>query len=239
MRKHIENGLLMMSYVFGLLSVIVTTIIIVDPMVVAEGVNNRLMNTLVYIISFTFIASAVGYIYMNFSSSKAVSEILIYQNECSRTKVTKKVIRKLIGQAVAGETFVKVNRVKLLVVDGTLHLIVFVSLTESNVPYYIDYLKALIGNVMDHTLKLVNYRTDFKVKKLNTAYDVPRAEIMQEIEAQYENEEQAKAAEREALQENLGGKDAVENKSGRQNPKELEFSEESVVSEEIDETEEV
>jgi len=198
MRKKLELALLIASYVFGFFAVVLLTVVSAsnpEASDLAAQLHMSLMRSIVYVISVLFIVSAVGYCYAAFGNSKAVNEILVYQSESSRTKASKSVIRKLIRDAIGTESVVKLDKVKLLVIDGTLHLIIYISLTGANAPYHVDYLKALISNVLAHTLKLSNYRTDFKIKKLESNYEVPREEILKDVETRYEQEVKGKDAE--------------------------------------------
>jgi hypothetical protein len=183
-----------MDKIFGVVAFSVALIMIILLLVTVAGgfqqtdLDNKVVKALLYALAAIFLFSGSGYIYITFHPSRRVNEVLVYHNERKKVNVTKPVIKKLILHAVGESETIKVKHVKLSVIDSLLHFVVFVEITDSDVPRCVDYLEALIKDQFSNTLKLDKYTMDFKVKKLDSKYEVPRDEIKKEVELAYEEQ---------------------------------------------------
>ena len=210
MRKNLERILVIASYVVALMMIIIL-VVVASNQDAFNDLNTGLMRAIIYVLSIVFLLIVTSVILLIFSNNQAVNEVLIYQSECSKTKVTRKVIRKLILQAVENESTIKVKRVRVGVVDGTLRFIVTIEMNETNAPVLIVYLKSLISDMIEHTLELSNYLTDFRIKQIVTDYKVPREEIRERCNSEIEEaDEETQINDAETDSVSLTGEDETD-----------------------------
>jgi len=178
MKKNLDKFLSVASMLLA--SVLIIFLLVVcmgTPERAQEYAGNGPLIAVFLVIAIAFFATAGWGMYLVFASNDELKEVLVYMNEDSKTKVTKRVIVKLVKKTLKDEEGIKIKGTKVLVTERGLSLFVRVKVENVDVEETFEYLKSLLANVFIEVIKVSFHEINFKVINLKTAYEAPRDDL--------------------------------------------------------------
>lgn len=188
--------------------------------------NNGVLATLIAILAAVYLLLSGYIIYVNFSESETLRQVLLHCDSESATCASVKVVKNIVKSCAKKVNGVRVRKMKMRL-DERNGLIVTLKLNVSthNVSESIDILRCLVADAFKNTLGLTFNSINFVIKRLRSSYkpNVDKAEKLAKTltqqrelsadiyEQPFENncEECAKADEEAESNENKEDVDAV------------------------------
>ena len=180
MRKITEKVAIVAQICITLVFVITTLLYISNVIPEREALaNNGMMATLIIILAAVYLLLSIYLLYVNFSESEALRQVLLFCDSESSTRANVKVVRNIVRSCAKKVSGIRVKRVKMRLDEKhgfVITLKVDVSANEFSVA--IDKLRCLIADSFKNTLNLTFNTINFEVRRLKSHYtpNVERAE---------------------------------------------------------------
>lgn len=165
----------------------ITLIFVVCTLLYITGVipyNDGLLDNGVFVMLLIILAATYGLlsayiIWINFSESENIRQVLLFCDSESATHANAKVVRNIVRSCAKKVSGVRVRRVKMRVDEKqSLVLTLKVDVSTNEVAASIDKLRCLVADSFKNTLNLTFSSVNFVIRRLKTRYkpNVERAE---------------------------------------------------------------
>ena len=182
MRKVTEKIAIVSQICITLIFVITTILYITGIIPYNEGVrNNGVFITLLIIMAIVYGLLSAYIIYINFSESEYLRQILLFCDSESATHANVKVIRNIVRSCAKKVDGIRVRKVKMRMDEKQgFGITVKIDANTHNVSQSVDKLRCLIADAFKNTLGLTFNSINFVIRKLKSSYrpDVEKAEKM-------------------------------------------------------------
>ena len=182
MRKITEKIAIVSQICITLIFVITTILYIAGMIPYNEGVrDNGVFITLLVILAVVYGLLSAYLIYINFSESEYLRQILLFCDSESATHANVKVIRNIVRSCAKKVDGIRVRKVKMRMDEKQgFGITVKIDANTHNVSQSVDKLRCLIADAFKNTLELTFNSINFVIRKLKSSYkpDVEKAEKM-------------------------------------------------------------
>ena len=182
MRKITEKVAIIAQICITLVFVITTLLYIFN--VIPENTalsNNGVLATLIAILAVVYLLLSAYIVYVNFSETENIKQILLFCDSESATRASVKVVNNIVRSCAKQVDGIRVKKTKMRL-DERRGIVVTLKIDVSadSVSQSIDKLRCLIADAFKNTLGLTFNSINFEIRKLKTRYkpDVERAEKM-------------------------------------------------------------
>lgn len=180
MRKITEKVAIIAQICITLVFVVTTLLYLFN--VIPENTalaNNGVLGALIGILALVYALLSAYIVYVNFSETENLRQVLLFCDSESSTRANLKVIRNIVRSCAKKVGGVRVKKVKMRLDER--HGIVVtlkVDVSTHNVSQSIDKLRCLVADAFKNTLGLTFNSLNFEIRRLKSRYkpDVVRAE---------------------------------------------------------------
>ena len=180
MRKITEKIAIVAQVCITLIFVVTSILYIMGIIPYNEGLrDNGVFVTLLVILAIVYGLLSVYIIYVNFSESEYLRQILLFCDSESATHANVKVIRNIVRSCAKKVHGIRVRRVKMRIDEKQGFVITLkVNVSGDEVSTSIDKLRCLIADSFKNTLNLNFNSINFEIRRLKSHYkpNVERAE---------------------------------------------------------------
>ena len=180
MRKITEKIAIVAQVCITLIFVVTSVLYITGVIPYNEGVrNNGVFVTLLVILAIVYGLLSAYIIYINFSESENLRQILLFCDSESATHANVKVIRNIVRSCAKKVTGVRVRKAKMRMDEKQgFKITVKVDVSTHSVSQSIDKLRCLIADAFKNTLGLTFNSINFVIRRLKSSYkpNVEKAE---------------------------------------------------------------
>ena len=180
MRKITEKIAICVQVCITLIFVVTTLLYITGVIPYNEGlIDNGVFVTLLVILAITYGLLSAYIIWMNFSESENLRQILLFCDSESATHANVKVVRNIVRSCSKKVHGIRVRKTKMRMDEKQgFKITVKVDANTDSVSESIDMLRCLIADAFKNTLGLTFNSINFVISKLKSSYkpDVEKAE---------------------------------------------------------------
>ena len=180
MRKITEKIAIIAQVCITLIFVITTILYITGVIPYNDGlVDNGVFVTLLVILAIVYGLLSAYIIYVNFSESEYLRQILLFCDSESATHANVKVIRNIVRSCAKKVNGIRVRKTKMRLDEKQgFGITVKIDVNTHNVSQSIDKLRCLIADAFKNTLGLTFNSINFVIRRLKSSYkpDVEKAE---------------------------------------------------------------
>lgn len=180
MRKITEKIAIVAQVCITLIFVVTTILYITGAIPSSEGfLDNGIFVTLLVILAITYGLLSAYIIYINFSESEYLKQILLFCDSESATHANVKVIRNIVRSCAKKVNGIRVRKTKMRLDEKQgFGITVKIDVSTHNVSQSIDKLRCLIADAFKNTLGLTFNSINFVIRRLKSSYkpDVEKAE---------------------------------------------------------------
>ena len=182
MRKITEKIAIVTQVCITLIFVVTTLLYITGVVPYNEGIiDNGVFVTLLIILAITYGLLSAYIIYVNFSESEYLRQILLFCDSESATHANVKVIRNIVRSCAKKVHGIRVRKIKMRMDEKQgFAITVKINVNTHNVSQSVDKLRCLLADAFKNTLGLTFNSINFVIRRLKSSYkpDVEKAEKM-------------------------------------------------------------